>query len=93
MEDERIEMKNEELDDDFVLDKRALLELGVGLAVIATLAYGSYALGFKVGKHAKAKEIDRVLDAALEHCKKDELGVLLHMSTKKNKNFGVYIWK
>lgn len=74
-------------------DKRALLDIGVGLAGVLLLAYGCYGLGTKVGKRAMVKEIDRVLNSCLDVCKNDGHGVLLNMSTKKHKNFNVYICK
>lgn len=74
-------------------DKRALLDVGVGLAGVLLLAYGCYGLGTKVGKRAMDKEIDRVLNYCLDVCKNEGQGVLLNMSTKKHKNFNVYICK
>lgn len=71
-------------------DKRALLDVGVGLAGVLLLAYG---LGTKVGKRAMVKEIDRALNSCLDVCKNEGQGVLLNMSTKKHKNFNVYICK
>lgn len=75
-------------------DKRALLGIGVGLAGVLILAYGCYGLGTKVGKRAMVKELDRALNSCLDVCKNDgQGGVLLTMSTKKHKNFNVYICK
>lgn len=75
-------------------DKRTLLEIGVGLATLLFLAYGCYEFGFKVGKKSMVKEIDRVLNSCLDVCKNEgHGGVLLNMSTKKHKNFNVYICK
>lgn len=74
-------------------DKRALLEIGVGLAGVLLLVCGCYGLGAKVGKRAMVKEIDRALNSCLDVCKNEGHGVLLTMSTKKHKNFNVYICK
>lgn len=75
-------------------DKRVLLDIGVGLAGVLLLAYGCYGLGTKVGKRAMVKEVDRVLNSFLDVCKNEgHGGVLLNMSTKKHKNFNVYICK
>lgn len=75
-------------------DKRELLEIGVGLATIFVLGYGCYSLGVRIGKRAMVKEVDRVLNSCLDVCKNEgHGGVLLNMSTKKHKNFNVYICK
>lgn len=74
-------------------DKRELLEIGVGLAALVFLAYGCYALGFKFGKKNILKEIDRTLNSCLDVCKNEGQGVLITMSSKKHKNFNVYIFK
>ena len=74
-------------------DKRKLLEIGVGLATIFVLGYGCYSLGVHIGKRAMVKEIDHALNSCLDVCKNEGQGVLLNMSTKKHKNFNVYICK
>lgn len=74
-------------------DKRELLEIGVGLATIFVLGYGCYSLGVHIGKRAMAKEINRTLNSCLDVCKNEGQGVLLTMSSKKHKNFNVYIFK
>lgn len=74
-------------------DKRELLEIGVGLATIFVLGYGCYSLGVRIGKRAMVKELDRALNSCLDVCKNEGQGVLLTMSTKKHKNFNVYIRK
>lgn len=74
-------------------DKRELLEIGVGLATIFVLGYGCYSLGVRIGKRAMVKEINRTLNSCLDVCKNEGQGVLLTMSSKKHKNFNVYIFK
>lgn len=74
-------------------DKRELLEIGVGLATIFVLGYGCYSLGVHIGKRAMVKEINRTLNSCLDVCKNEGQGVLLTMSSKKHKNFNVYIFK
>lgn len=74
-------------------DKRELLEIGVGLATIFVLGYGCYSLGVRIGKRAMVKEIDRAINSCLDMCKNEGQGVLLTMSSKKHKNFNVYICK
>lgn len=74
-------------------DKRELLEIGVGLATIFVLGYGCYSLGVRIGKRSMVKEIDRAINSCLDVCKNDGQGVLLTMSSKKHKNFNVYICK
>lgn len=74
-------------------DKRALLEIGVGLTTIFVLCYGGYSLGVHIGKRAMVKELDRTLNSCLDVCKNEGQGVLLTMSTKKHKKFNVYICK
>lgn len=74
-------------------DKRELLEIGAGLATIFVLGYGCYSLGVRIGKKAMVKEIDRAINSCLDVCKNEGQGVLLTMSSKKHKNFNVYICK
>lgn len=74
-------------------DKRELLEIGVGLATIFVLGYGFYSLGVRIGKRSMVKEIDRAINSCLDMCKNEGQGVLLTMSSKKHKNFNVYICK
>lgn len=74
-------------------DKRELLEIGVGLATIFVLGYGCYSLGVRIGKRSMVKEIDRAINSCLDVCKNEGQGVLLTMSSKKHKNFNVYICK
>lgn len=91
MEDKRNRITNflDSLDE----DKRELLEIGVGLATIFVLGYGCYSLGVHIGKRSMVKEIDRAINSCLDVCKNDGQGVLLTMSSKKHKNFNVYICK
>lgn len=90
---EKSKVNIKEVWDNFMdsLDKeqREVVEAALGLVGLGGICYVSY----KLGKRVKGKEIDRILDATLKHCKKDEVGALLTMSTKRNKNFSVYIWK
>lgn len=74
-------------------DKRELLEIGIGLATIFVLGYGCYSLGVRIGKRSMVKEIDRAINSCLDVCKNEGQGVLLTMSSKKHKNFNVYICK
>ena len=74
-------------------DRRELLDIGVGLATIFVLGYVCYSLGVHIGKRSMVKEIDRAINSCLDMCKNEGQGVLLNMSTKKHKNFNVYICK
>lgn len=53
---------------------------------------GAFFLGYKLGKTIHTKEIEILLDSCIKQTKKGT-GVLLEVSTRKNKHVPVYIWK
>lgn len=53
---------------------------------------GAFFLGYKLGKTVHTKEVEIFLDSCIKQTKKGT-GVLLEVSTRKNKNVPIYIWK
>lgn len=62
------------------------------MIMAGALLGGAFILGYKLGKTVHTKEIEVFLDSCIKQTKKGT-GVLLEISTKKNKNVPIYIWK
>lgn len=60
----------------------------MGTAIIGV----AFFIGYRFGRTVNAKEIEAFLDSCIKWTK-NGTGVLLEVSTKKNKGIPVYIWK